>query len=54
MSINKDKKTLTNYILDYLNIKLFRNQILNILLKKLTHKDLSNIAIAIVKNSFNK
>ena len=49
--MSKDKKVLANFILDELNIKYNKNPILNkILLKKLSHKDLSNIAITIYYN----
>jgi hypothetical protein len=45
-----DKLKLTEFILDELNIKHFRGAIIFIFMKKLTHKDLSNIAISILKN----
>ena len=51
MNNKKDKKVLADFILDELNITYNRSSVLNkVLLKKLSHKDLSNIAITIYYN----
>ena len=49
MNNTKHKLELINNILDELNIKHFRGAMFYIFMKRLTHKDLSNIAISIVK-----
>tara|TARA_R100001460_G_scaffold104897_1_gene150966 strand:- start:804 stop:971 length:168 start_codon:yes stop_codon:yes gene_type:complete len=50
MNNKKEKLTLIEFILDELNIKSFRGLLISIFVKRLTHKDLSNISISILKN----
>tara|TARA_R100000700_G_scaffold32090_1_gene39307 strand:- start:477 stop:653 length:177 start_codon:yes stop_codon:yes gene_type:complete len=45
-----DKLKLIEFILDELNIKSFRGLLSTIFINKLSHKDLSNLTISILKN----
>ncbi len=49
-SNKKSKLVLIEFILDELNIKYFRQLIVSMFLNKLSHKDLSNLTVSILKN----
>ena len=50
MSNKNDKITLINFILDELNITYFRKLLVDMLLNKLSHRNLSDFAVSILKN----